>query len=117
MSSKNPFFKTDTFNNTSITHDAVVMDYNQTMTVAGTINKSFILLLLLVAGAFGTWNMTFNGENPIIFTIGGAIVGLILVLITTLNHNFLLIYRLLMQLLKVYLLEVFRQFLKLCIQE
>lgn len=83
MSSKNPFFKIDTFNNTSITHDAVVMDYNQTMTVAGTINKSFILLLLLVAGAFGTWNMTSNGENPIVFTIGGAIVGFILVLITT----------------------------------
>ncbi len=83
MSSKNPFFKTNTFNNTSITHDAVVMDYNQTMTVAGTMNKSFILLLLLVAGAFGTWNMTSNGENPIVFTIGGAIVGFILVLITT----------------------------------
>lgn len=83
MSSKNPFFKADTFNTSSITHDAVVIDYNQTMTVAGTINKSFILLLLLVAGAFGTWNLTFNGENPIVFTIGGAIVGFILVLITT----------------------------------
>jgi uncharacterized YccA/Bax inhibitor family protein len=83
MNSKNPFFKTNTFNNTSAVHDAVVIDDNQTMTVAGTINKSFILLLLLATGAFATWNMTFNGENPIVFTIGGAIVGLILVLITT----------------------------------
>ena len=87
MSSKNPFFKADTFNNTSITHNAVVMDYDQTMTVSGTINKSFILLLLLLAGAFGTWNLTANGENPIGFIIGGAIVGFILVLITTFKPN------------------------------
>jgi uncharacterized YccA/Bax inhibitor family protein len=83
MNSKNPFFKTDTFSNTTATHDAVVIDRDETMTVSGTINKSFILLLLLVAGAFATWNMAFLGQNPIFLTIGGAIVGLVLVLITT----------------------------------
>jgi uncharacterized YccA/Bax inhibitor family protein len=83
MNSKNPFFKTNTFNNSSLVHDAVIIDDYQTMTVSGTINKSFILLLLLVAGAFATWNMAISGENPIFLTIGGAIVGLILVLITT----------------------------------
>jgi uncharacterized YccA/Bax inhibitor family protein len=83
MNSKNPFFKTDTFSNTTATHDAVVIDRDETMTVSGTINKSFILLLLLVAGAFATWNMAFSGQNPIFLTIGGAIVGLVLVLITT----------------------------------
>jgi uncharacterized YccA/Bax inhibitor family protein len=83
MNSRNPFFKTDSYTNTSKTYDAVVIDYNQTMTVSGTINKSFILLLLLVTGAFFTWNMAFNGENPIGFTIGGAIAGLVFVLITT----------------------------------
>jgi len=81
MNSKNPFFKTNTFSNT--THEAVVIDYNQTMTVSGTINKSFILLLLLVAGAFATWNMAISGQNPIFLTIGGAIAGLVFVLITT----------------------------------
>jgi uncharacterized YccA/Bax inhibitor family protein len=82
MNSKNPFFKSDTFSSNKV-HDAVIMDMDQTMTVAGTINKSFILLLLLVMGAFGTWNMVSNDQNPMIFTIGGAIVGFILVLITS----------------------------------
>ena len=84
MESKNPFFKTKTFSNTSVANDNVsVIDYNQTMTVSGTINKSFILLMLLVATAFITWTLAFNGYNPIVLTIGGAIVGLILVLVST----------------------------------
>ena len=41
MNSKNPFFKSDIFNSNKV-HDAVIMDQYQTMTVAGTINKSFI---------------------------------------------------------------------------
>ncbi|MEY2921544.1 MAG: hypothetical protein RL108_153 [Bacteroidota bacterium] len=82
MNSKNPFFKSDTFSGNKV-HDAVIMDMDQTMTVAGTINKSFILLLLLVLGALGTWNMVSNDQNPMVFTIGGAIVGFILVLITS----------------------------------
>jgi len=82
MNSKNPFFKSDTFSSNKV-HDAVIMDMDQTMTVAGTINKSFILLLLLVLGALGTWNMVFNDQNAMVFTIGGAIVGFILVLITS----------------------------------
>ncbi|WP_293875262.1 Bax inhibitor-1/YccA family protein [Flavobacterium sp.] len=85
MNSNNPFFKNKTYSNTSsdIVHDAVVIDYNQTMTVSGTINKSFLMLILLVASAAVTWFMASNGQNPIIFTIGGAIVGFILVLIAT----------------------------------
>jgi len=84
MESKNPFFKTKTFSKTSAANDNVsVIDYNETMTVSGTINKSFILLMLLVATAFITWTLAFNGYNPIVLTIGGAIVGLILVLIST----------------------------------
>ena len=30
-----------------------------------------------------TWNLAFNGYNPIVLTIGGAIVGLVLVLISS----------------------------------
>ena len=49
MNSNNPFFKTKTFekankDSADVTHDAVI-DYNQTMTVSGTINKSFLMLL------------------------------------------------------------------------
>lgn len=84
MNSNNPFFKTKSFKeNSEVTHDAVVIDYNQTMTVSGTMNKSFLMLILLVASAAITWIMTFNGQNPIVFSIGGAIVGLVLVLIAT----------------------------------
>ncbi|MCF6128608.1 Bax inhibitor-1/YccA family protein [Flavobacterium sp. AS60] len=81
MNSNNPFFKTKSFkeNNDGVTHDAVIIDRNETMTVSGTINKSFLMLILLVASAAITWSMT----NPIVFAIGGAIVGFILVLIAT----------------------------------
>ncbi|MDI1316771.1 Bax inhibitor-1/YccA family protein [Flavobacterium sp.] len=82
MNSNNPFFKTKSFKeNSEVTHDAVVIDYDQTMTVSGTINKSFLMLILLVASASITWIMTNNGQNPIVFTIGGAIIGFILVMI------------------------------------
>lgn len=84
MKSNNPFFKTKSFKeNDEVTHNAVVIDYNQTMTVSGTMNKSFLMLILLIASAAITWTMAFNGQNPMIFTIGGAIVGFILVLIAT----------------------------------
>lgn len=87
MNSNNPFFKSKAFNNTSradeAVHQATVIDYNDTMSVSGTINKSFIMLLLLIASAAITWMMTFNGYNPIVLTIGGAIVGLVLVLISS----------------------------------
>ncbi|MFZ4670817.1 MAG: Bax inhibitor-1/YccA family protein [Flavobacterium sp.] len=84
MNSNNPFFKTKSFKeNNEVTHDAVVIDYNDTMTVSGTINKSFLMLVLLIASAAITWIMTFNGQNPMMLTIGGAIVGFILVLIAT----------------------------------
>jgi len=84
MNSNNPFFRTKSFkennqNATDTAHDAVIIDYNQTMTVSGTINKSFLMLILLIASATITWTMA----NPIVFAIGGAVVGFILVLIAT----------------------------------
>lgn len=84
MNSNNPFFKTKSFKeNNEVSRDSVVIDYNETMTVSGTMNKSFLMLILLIASAAITWTMTNNGQNPIVFTIGGAIVGLILVLIAS----------------------------------
>ena len=92
MNSNNPFFKNKAFTNTSraedTVHEAKVIDYNQTMTVSGTINKSFLMLILLVASAAITWIMTFNGQNPMIITIGGAIVGFVLVLIATFKPQY-----------------------------
>jgi len=52
----------------------VLIDYQETMTGNGTINKSFIMLLLLIASATFTWMMTSSGYNPLPFLIGGTIV-------------------------------------------
>ncbi len=87
MNSNNPFFKNKTFTNTSAAaevHEAKVIDRNETMTVSGTINKSFLMLILLIASAAVTWSMT----NPIVFAIGGAIVGFILVLIAAFKPQY-----------------------------
>jgi uncharacterized YccA/Bax inhibitor family protein len=87
MNSNNPFFKNKTFTNTSASaevHEATVIDRNETMTVSGTINKSFLMLILLIASAAVTWSMT----NPIVFAIGGAIVGFILVLIAAFKPQY-----------------------------
>ncbi|MGL2962484.1 Bax inhibitor-1/YccA family protein [Flavobacterium sp. RSB2_4_14] len=89
MNSNNPFFKTKSFKeNNEVTHNATVIDYNDTMTVSGTINKSFLMLILLVASAAITWIMTTNGQNPMALTIGGAIVGFVLVLIATFKPQY-----------------------------
>ena len=91
MNSQNPFFKNKSFTQTSAVSRQVdndVIDYNDTMTVSGTINKSFLMLILLIASAAITWSMTFNGYNPIVLTIGGAITGLILVLIASFKPQY-----------------------------
>lgn len=91
MNSQNPFFKNKSFTQTSAVSrqaDNDVIDYNDIMTVSGTINKSFLMLILLIASAAITWSMTFNGYNPIVLTIGGAIAGLILVLIASFKPQY-----------------------------
>lgn len=85
--SKNPFLNNKSFSETTASknvevHNATLIDYNQEMTLAGTINKTLVLFLLLTATALVVWWMAFNGMNPIVPTIGGAIVGLILVVIS-----------------------------------
>ncbi len=80
MKSTNPFLSSKSFQNTSRNAaDTVLVEEN--MTVAGAINKSFILLFALLAAAFVSWYFINLGYNPLVFTIGGAIVGFILVLI------------------------------------
>lgn len=84
LKSKNPFLSNKAFaKGTTQVYDAqgnALVDYNDTMTVSGAMNKSFILLLLLLTGAFTVWYMVVNGSNPYPFMITGAVVGLIMVI-------------------------------------
>ncbi|WP_339834638.1 Bax inhibitor-1/YccA family protein [uncultured Flavobacterium sp.] len=81
--SSNPFLKENKFKNTSRTNDDAIAVHQETMTVSGTINKSFTMLFMLLSTALVSWWLVGNGYNPMIFTIGGGIVGLILVLIAS----------------------------------
>lgn len=87
LKSKNPFLSNKAFAKTATVYDAEgnpvnIIDYNDTMTVNGAVNKSFILLALLVGSAAITWSMFFSGSNPMMLGIAGAILGFIAVLIT-----------------------------------
>jgi len=91
FNSKNPFLNNKSFSATSKAeqvHEATVIGYDQEMTLSGTINRTLILFLLLSAAAMITWWMAFNGMNPIVPTIGGAIVGLILVVIAAFKPQY-----------------------------
>ncbi len=78
--SKNPFFNNKSFTNNQV-HQAVFIDDNQQMSVAGTINKTLILFLLLVSSAVVVWWLVFNGTSPLVPAIGGGVAGMILALI------------------------------------
>ena len=53
------------------------------MTVSGTVNKTGLLLLLLVLSSSVTWNMIAAGSvKPMVCTLGGLIGGIVLALIT-----------------------------------
>ena len=71
FNSKNPFLNNKTFSSTAVSkkdeaHQATFIDYNDEMTLSGTINKSLILFLLLTASATVIWWLTFNGMNPLV---------------------------------------------------
>lgn len=55
----------------------------QAMTVTGTVNKSLILLMLLILSAGFTWRATLAGESPTGFMLAGGLVGLVTALITS----------------------------------
>ncbi len=83
--SKNPFLRNKSFTRTSAvstdTDNPMVIDYNDTMTINGTMSKTLLLFLLLVGTSTVTWWMVFNGMNVWPIAIGGAIIGLILVIV------------------------------------
>ena len=89
--SKNPFLNNKSFSATSKAeqvHRATVIDYNDEMTLSGTINKTLLLFLLLAASAIVIWWMAFNGYNPIAPAIAGALIGLVLVVISAFKPQY-----------------------------
>jgi len=89
LKSNNPFLGSKSFTDKNTTlyntdgRPVEIIDYNNTMTINGAITKTFMLFVLLLAGASVTWYMAFTGQNPLMLTIGGAIIGLILVIAST----------------------------------
>lgn len=81
--SSNPFLKEKNFENTSRNADDALVVHQESMTIDGTINKSFTMLLLLLATAIISWWLVDIGYNPLFFTIGGGIIGFVLVLIAS----------------------------------
>jgi len=78
MRSGNPALSTATFQGLPIAG-------REGMTLSGTVNKTMIMLLLVIAGAFFTWNQTLIQANNAlvpILTMGGAIGGLVVAMVT-----------------------------------
>ena len=76
MRSGNPALTADTFSAGRAYGD------DQTMTVEGTVNKTAVTLLIIVATAFMTWKRAFAGEPVQGLMMGGLIGGLVLAMIT-----------------------------------
>lgn len=79
----NPTLKAETFGPA-----LRVSDQEEAMTLSGTVNKSFILVLLVMAGAGITWMQFFNGSELVMpIAIAGAIGGIIMAIVTTYNKK------------------------------
>jgi uncharacterized YccA/Bax inhibitor family protein len=57
-------------------------DATERMTIQGTMNKTGLLMLLVLAGAYYTWDMFSKGQNVQPFMFGGMIGGFVLALVT-----------------------------------
>lgn len=86
--SANPVLNKKTFTNFAETYEQ-----SETMTIQGTVNKTAILLMLVLVGASYTWKMFFNavegyGASVVMpWMIGGAIGGFVMALITVFNKK------------------------------
>lgn len=86
MRTANPALNKKTFANFAYTTDT------EKMTIQGTVNKTFIMLLLLMVSAGYTWRLFFSSriEDPSVvvpWMIGGAIGGLIVAFVTVFKKN------------------------------
>jgi uncharacterized YccA/Bax inhibitor family protein len=87
--SSNPTLKDSIFK----TGDYAYSD-NEVMTIQGTVNKIFIMLLLVVLGAVYTWNIFYKAVDPASgasgitgWLIGGALGGFVLALVITFKRD------------------------------
>lgn len=81
----NPALSKETFSSRNFT-----TDYSNTMTIQGVVNKSALMLLVLLAGAVYTWRLYFAAEDPqavIVWMAIGGIGGFIFALITIFKKN------------------------------
>lgn len=86
MRTANPALNKKAFANFVYTTDT------EKMTIQGTVNKTFIMLLLLMVSAGYTWRLFFSSriEDPSVvvpWMIGGAIGGLIVAIVTVFKKN------------------------------
>lgn len=93
LKSKNPFLSNKSFAKDTTVYDAEgnrinVIDYNETMTINGAVNKTFVLFALLLAGALGTWWMAMSGNNPMGYAIAGGIAAFIVVFIAAFKPHY-----------------------------
>lgn len=80
MRSSNPAFNAGTF-----TGDSARLAYGEAMTINGTIHRTGILLLCVLATAFWTWSRFFTTEDPAsvgLYILVGAFGGFIMALVT-----------------------------------
>ncbi|MCU0373816.1 MAG: Bax inhibitor-1/YccA family protein [Chitinophagaceae bacterium] len=75
--SGNPVLGEKTFGSISLSGDTA-----NRMTIQGTINKTGMLLLLVLGAAYYTWSMVAKGQNAMPFMLGGAIGGFVIALVT-----------------------------------
>jgi len=76
--SSNPILGDNTFKSTGF-----AINSEEVMTIQGTVNKSLILVALVIIGASYTWKLMLDqSTSMMIFVIGGAIGGFITALIT-----------------------------------
>ncbi len=74
------------FNNTSFQVSAVGAGYGDTMTINGTVNKTGILLLCVLASALWTWSQFMATRDPATvmpYIWIGALGGFVVALVTT----------------------------------
>tara|TARA_B100000768_G_scaffold25326_1_gene23247 strand:+ start:172 stop:972 length:801 start_codon:yes stop_codon:yes gene_type:complete len=92
--SGNPSLKADTFSksvHSSLPTGGIQATSSQTMTLQGTVNKTGILLALVVLSASWTWNLFFESGNAgsvMPLAIGGAIMGFIFALVTIFKKQY-----------------------------
>jgi uncharacterized YccA/Bax inhibitor family protein len=79
--SSNPTLNSKTF-------ESIIGTHSEKMTIQGTVNKTFIMLIFILLAASYTWNIYITTKAPPIgWMIGGAIGGFILALITVFKQQ------------------------------